>query len=105
MRAAHAAYYLDLAEKTEWELARGQADRWLDRLTAEQDNLRAALEWFEHAGEPEAFLRMAHSLWVWWLFRGPYAEGRSWLERALARGPRRRRRYGAKRSSRLVTWR
>jgi predicted ATPase/DNA-binding CsgD family transcriptional regulator len=86
VRAAHAAYYLDLAEKTEWELARGQADHWLDRLTAEQDNLRAALEWFEHASEPEAFLRMAHSLWVWWLFRGPYAEGRSWLERALARG-------------------
>ena len=38
VRAAHAAYYLDLAEKTEWELARGQADHWLDRLTAEQDN-------------------------------------------------------------------
>jgi len=86
VRAAHANYYLDLAEKTEWELARGQADHWLDRLAAEQDNLRAALEWFEHASEPEAFLRMAHSLWVWWLFRGPYAEGRSWLERALARG-------------------
>jgi predicted ATPase/DNA-binding CsgD family transcriptional regulator len=86
VRAAHAAFYLDLAEKTEWDLARGRADRWLDRLAIEQDDLRAALEWFEHAGEPETFLRMAHSLWVWWLFRGPYAEGRAWLERALALG-------------------
>jgi predicted ATPase/DNA-binding CsgD family transcriptional regulator len=86
VRAAHAAYYLDLAEKTEWDLARGRADRWIDRLAVEQDNLRAALEWFEHADEPEAFLQMAHSLWVWWLFRGPYAEGRTWLERALAQG-------------------
>jgi predicted ATPase/DNA-binding CsgD family transcriptional regulator/DNA-binding XRE family transcriptional regulator len=86
VRAAHAAYYLDLAEHAAWDLERGQAHRWLAILAVEQDNLRAALEWLEHAGEPEAFLRLARSLWVFWLFRGPYGEGRAWLERALVRG-------------------
>ena len=88
VRASHAAYYLDFAERSEWELARGQAGRWLDPLAVERDNLRAALAWFEHAGEPEDFLRLARALWVLWLFRGPYAEGRAWLERALAQGYR-----------------
>jgi predicted ATPase/DNA-binding CsgD family transcriptional regulator len=86
VRASQAAYYLAFAEQSEWDLARGQAGRWLDPLAVEQDNLRAALTWFEHVGEPEDFLRLARALWVLWLFRGPYGEGRAWLERALARG-------------------
>src|SRR5215208_2422425 len=86
VRAVHADYYLSFAEQREWHLARGRADRWLDILAVEQDNLRTALEWFEHASEPEKFLRLARSLWILWLLRGPYAEGRAWLERALAQG-------------------
>ena len=58
---------------------------WLNRLEADHDNLRAALDWLAHAAEPEAFLRLARSLSLFWLFRGPYEEGRAWLERALAR--------------------
>jgi predicted ATPase len=57
---------------------------WLNRLEADHDNLRAALDWLAHRGEPEAFLRLARSLSIFWLFRGPYEEGRSWLEQALA---------------------
>ncbi len=58
---------------------------WLNRLEADHDNLRAALDWLAHWGEPEAFLRLARSLSIFWLFRGPYEEGRAWLEQALAR--------------------
>ena len=58
---------------------------WLNRLEADHDNLRAALDWLAHSGEPEAFLRLARSLSIFWLFRGPYEEGRAWLEQALAR--------------------
>jgi non-specific serine/threonine protein kinase len=61
-----------------------QAD-WLNRLEADHDNLRAALDWLAHRGEPEALLRLARSLSIFWLFRGPFEEGRAWLERALAR--------------------
>jgi len=58
---------------------------WLNRLEADQDHLRAALDWLAHWGESEAFLRLACSLSIFWLFRGPYEEGRAWLEQALAR--------------------
>jgi non-specific serine/threonine protein kinase len=61
-----------------------QAD-WLNRLEADHDNLRAVLDWLAHWGEPEAFLRLARSLSIFWLFRGPFEEGRAWLEQALAR--------------------
>lgn len=60
-----------------------QAD-WLNRLEADHDNLRAAMDWLAQCGEPEPFLRLARSLSLFWLFRGPYEEGRVWLEQALA---------------------
>ncbi len=59
---------------------------WLDRLEREHDNLRAALEW--SAGEPDgaaAEIRLAAPLWRLWHVRGYFAEGRRWLEHALAR--------------------
>jgi predicted ATPase/DNA-binding CsgD family transcriptional regulator len=58
---------------------------WLNRLEADHDNLRAALDWLARWGEPEAFLRLARSLSIFWLFHGPFEEGRDWLEQALAR--------------------
>jgi non-specific serine/threonine protein kinase len=59
--------------------------QWLNRLETDHDNLRSALEWLSIHGEPDAFLRLARSLSIFWLFRGVYEEGRAWLERALAR--------------------
>ncbi len=81
----HAAFFVAFAEAAERELIGPHQADWLNRLEADHDNLRAALGWLAHSGEPEAFLRLARSLWIFWLFRGSYAEGRAWLERALAR--------------------
>ena len=61
-----------------------QAD-WLNRLEADHDNLRTALDWLAHWGEPAVFLRLAGSLSLFWLFRGPFEEGRAWLEQSLVR--------------------
>jgi predicted ATPase/DNA-binding CsgD family transcriptional regulator len=58
----------------------------LDRLERDHENLRAALEWSatEEAGAEPA-LRLAGTLSTFWHNRGHYAEGRRWLDEALAR--------------------
>ena len=84
VRGRHAAWCLAFAERAETGLTGDGGDRWLDRLEAELDNLRAALTWLLERGDGEAGLRLASAPWFFWEARGGLAEGRSWLERALA---------------------
>jgi non-specific serine/threonine protein kinase len=83
-RTAHAAYFLAFAEEAAPVLL-GSAvpDAWLDRLAADHDNLRAALEWL-CGGEREDCLRLAAACGWYWYRRGHVPEGRSRLRRALA---------------------
>ena len=81
---AHAACFLRLAAQAEPELAGPDQAVWLDRLEGEHDNLRAALAWACAAEETELGLGLAGSLWRFWMVRGHIAEGRAWLEAALA---------------------
>lgn len=90
LRRRHAGYYLGLAELAEASLQGGQQSVWLDRLEAEHDNLRAALEWSLTAGETEIALRLAAALWLFWQVRSYYREGSAWLDRALAQDPSQR---------------
>ena len=86
LRRWHAGYLLDLAERAEPGLRGHDQMTWLDRLEAEHDNLRAALEW-SLAATPgdDVALRLAGALAWFWASRGYGTEGRRWLERALAR--------------------
>jgi predicted ATPase len=89
----HAEYYLALAETAEPALAGPELAKWLDRIGAEHDNLRAALAWAlggangDSGADPVAGLRLVGSLWRFWEVRGHLSEGRGWLERALASVP------------------
>ena len=52
---------------------------WLERLHTEEGNLRVALESSLADGEPEAGLKIASDLWLFWETHGHLGEGRRWL--------------------------
>jgi len=83
LRRRHADHFLALAEEAEPHL-RGSPKEWLDRLEADNDNLRATFDRLEVSGEKELALRLAGALERYWYMRGHLAEGRRRLESALA---------------------
>ncbi|MEJ7790859.1 MAG: BTAD domain-containing putative transcriptional regulator [Gaiellaceae bacterium] len=84
VRRRHAGFYLPLAEEAEPALLGPQQLRWLRRLDAELDNLRAALTWATEEDEADVGLRIGAALWRYWQLRGSDSEGRERLERLLA---------------------
>ena len=95
----HAEYYLTFAEETDLRLHGRERLIGLERFEAERDNLRAAMAWSrEEAGRSgphgaarapaaEIGLRLAAAQWWFWTLRGPWSEGREWIEAALAAAP------------------
>jgi hypothetical protein len=85
VRARHAAWCLELAERARdayW--GRGPGD-WGVRLVQELDNLRAALTALETSGEIAMMLRLATALAPLWTAVDHEREGYGWLTRALER--------------------
>src|SRR2546427_5173193 len=83
-----ALYYLTLAERGDPELFGHQQHLWVDRLTRDSENLRAALLWLHgQRRHQELLLRLAASLGWFWYMCGRLSEGMLWLEHAL-RGTR-----------------
>jgi tetratricopeptide (TPR) repeat protein len=80
VRTAHRDYFLALAEEAGPHLQGSEQIQWLDRLEAEHDNLRAALE----RCLAEAGLRLAGALWRFWIDRHHLREGRVLLAKALS---------------------
>ena len=87
---AHAAYFLDLAERASDKLRSREQAVWMERLRAERDNLRSAMGWSlrDVAGAASGLVparrqlgvRMAAALWYFWFADGALVEGRRWLE-------------------------
>jgi predicted ATPase/class 3 adenylate cyclase len=82
LRDRHLAYELALAEAADPELPGPKQMTWLNRLEAELDNLRAALQWSVE-NDVEAGLRLAAALRGFWGIRGFAGEGREWLSQLL----------------------
>ncbi|MCS6776740.1 MAG: tetratricopeptide repeat protein [Chloroherpetonaceae bacterium] len=75
----HFDHFYALAANAAPHLRGCDAALWLERLDADHDNLRAALSWGQRY-VPEAALRMACMLWLFWYTRGYLQEGQQWLE-------------------------
>ncbi|MDQ4128574.1 MAG: tetratricopeptide repeat protein [Actinomycetota bacterium] len=85
VRRLHAAFFQELAEEAESKLQGPEEAQWLDRLEDEHDNIRAAFYWSLGGGDVPLGLRLAGTVWWFWLERGYHAEGTRWLEEALKR--------------------
>lgn len=82
----HLDWFLKLAEQTRIRLWGAADPARVQRLEAELDNLRVALEWSTTAGEGEKGLQLAEALMWFWYVRADLFEGRYWLRRALEAG-------------------
>src|SRR5262245_55289748 len=82
-RTRHLTRYVQLAETAEPELTRSGQALWLERLSEENDNIRAAFDWSLESGQVELGLRLAGALVRFWSIRGLMSEGRRWLAEAL----------------------
>jgi predicted ATPase/DNA-binding SARP family transcriptional activator len=84
LRLVHAGYFLELAEQAEPELRRAGQLTWLARLTADRDNLHAALRTAVDGRDAALTLRLVAALGWWWFLRSARAEADEWLAQALA---------------------
>ena len=70
VRDAVARYYLDLVEAADPLLRTSTQARWFRVLTAEQDNINAAIRWVTAKGDAASALRFVRSLGYYWVQRG-----------------------------------
>jgi predicted ATPase/DNA-binding CsgD family transcriptional regulator/DNA-binding XRE family transcriptional regulator len=82
-RRRHAAYYLELGEQAQPNFSSVDAPRWLLRLEAEHDNLRAALGWALEEHDADSAVRLSSAIWQFWYAHGHLTEGARWLDEAL----------------------
>ncbi|MDQ6669489.1 MAG: LuxR C-terminal-related transcriptional regulator [Chloroflexota bacterium] len=91
LQRRHAEYYAELAEAAEPELMSPHRTGAIERLVANEDNLRAALNWARRSGETadtELGLRLASPMCWFWNFRGQGSEGLDWFHALLAKDTR-----------------
>ncbi|MGD6747798.1 ATP-binding protein [Streptomyces sp. BH106] len=84
LRRRHRDHYLALARAGDTAWIGPDQFAWYDRMTAEHDDLRAALEHSLTDSEGHCALELAASLWFFWYGCGFVKEGRHFLDLALA---------------------
>jgi predicted ATPase len=83
-RHRHARHYLALAERAAEQLRTPEQRRWLDRLSIELPNLRAALSHTITVGDREGVWRWIAALQRFWDAAGHRREAEDWIGRAAA---------------------
>lgn len=83
----HAEYFRDLVERVAPQPFEPSDKALVEPLDIEQDNIRAALVWFERRGDGASLLRLAGSMYDAWYYRGYLDECQRWMQRALELAP------------------
>lgn len=86
---AHARHHLDLARRADPHLRGPDQLDWLAALSAEHDNLMAALRWSADAADPadrEIGYRMVAALTAYWWLSGRHSQARECAVRLLDAG-------------------
>ncbi len=78
----HLEFFVQFSELTDENLKGRDQILWQNRMSAEQDNLRVALEW-GLSRNPESALRIAGAANLFWTAGGYSAEGFRWTQKAL----------------------
>ena len=85
--AAHARYFIDLAERAEPELRSRDQLTWLRLLAAEHDNITAALRYSVESGDGATVLRFVAALAWYWGTHDYDAEAAEWAAAAVRLAP------------------
>jgi predicted ATPase/DNA-binding SARP family transcriptional activator len=83
LRAAHGRYFLELAETAEPRLRSAEQLSWLDRLTAERDNLLATLRFAVETADADTAFRLGAALSWYWTLLGRHDQAANWLEQVI----------------------
>ena len=84
VREAHAQYFTRLAEASQDHLLRAEQLDWLEKLSADQDNLHAAIRGAVAAGDGPAAVRLAAALGWYWSLRSMKVEGAELIAEAVS---------------------
>jgi DNA-binding CsgD family transcriptional regulator/tetratricopeptide (TPR) repeat protein len=84
-RDAHVSYVARVVADASSRATGPDQQDALDRIEAEHDNARAALQWALSREDPSEGLRLAADVAIYWYHRGHLSEGRRWLDAVLAR--------------------
>ena len=101
MRDCHLDFFVRFAELVDTKLKSGDQVLWHRRMSVEQDNLRAALEWALNTN-PDSALRIAGAANLFWTAGGYSAEGFRWTQTALEKTEKTAVPHGISTEQRLV---
>jgi len=85
--AAHARYFLDLAERAEPQLRSLGQLAWLQLMSAEHDNFTTALRHSAQAGDAATMMRLVAALGWYWVTHDYDAEAGEWAAAAVRLAP------------------
>ncbi len=81
----HARFFLDLAWQHRPLVTTRATSAPMNALAADLENIRAALEWLDHANLHAEFARLVAATYIFMFACGHFAEGVTWLQRAEAK--------------------